>query len=95
MKSLHHETSKVIQDIVKITTHKVLVETGQLKPFISKNEAFRRYGRATVERWIDEGLVKLIKDGDKNCDCRIDRVQIETVSHTSNRASWYDKHAHE
>lgn len=95
MKTIHHETSKVIQDIVKITTHKVLIETGQMKPFISKNEAYRRYGRGTVERWIDEGLVKQIKDGDRNCDIRIDRVQIETVAHTSNRASWYDKHVND
>lgn len=92
MRTLNHETSIVIQDIVKITTHKVLIETGQLKPFISQNEAFRRYGRTTVERWIKEGLVKLIKDGDKNCDKRIDRVQIESVAHTSNRASWYENH---
>lgn len=92
MRTLNHETSMVIQDIVKITTHKVLIDTGKLPAFISLNNAYKQYGEGVVDRWIKEGLVKPIKDGDKNCKVRIDRVQIESVAHTSNRASWYENH---
>ena len=60
----------------------------KLKPYISKREAHRLYGRAIVDRWIKEGLIKEIKDGDNSSTVRIDRIQIEIIAKSSNRSSF-------
>lgn len=62
---------------------------GLLKPYISLREAYKIYGRATVDRWIEEGLVHVIKDGTNTSKCRIKRDEIELVASISNRASWF------
>ena len=59
-----------------------------LKPYISKREAHRLYGRAIVDRWIKEGLIKEIKDGENSSTVRIDRIQIEIIAKSSNRSSF-------
>lgn len=66
---------------------------GDIKPFLSLKQAHEMYGRKTVERWINEGLVDLIKDGPNNCKCRINREQIEMVANASNRNSWFENNA--
>ncbi len=85
-----HEYRRALLDAAEIAAQKVLVSTGQLKPYLSLNQAYKQYGRATVERWAREGLIKLIKDGDNNSKVRIDRLQIEAVARTSNRASYFE-----
>lgn len=64
---------------------------GLLKPYLSLREAQKTYGRSTVDRWISEGLVHVIKDGTNTSKCRIRREEIELVASMSNRASWYAK----
>lgn len=64
---------------------------GLLKPYLSLREAQKTYGRSTVDRWINEGLVHVIKDGTNTSKCRIRREEIELVASMSNRASWYAK----
>lgn len=68
---------------------KCLEEFGKVKPYLSLKQAFDLYGRGTVERWIDEGLVDVVKDGVKNSKCRINREQIELVANAGNRSSWF------
>ena len=31
-----------------------LIAVGQLKPYLSKTEAYNQYGRCTVDRWVAE-----------------------------------------
>lgn len=62
---------------------------GLIKPYISLREAQKIYGRSTVDRWISEGLIHVIKDGTTTSKCRIRREEIELVASMSNRASWY------
>lgn len=64
-------------------------QLGLLKPYISLRDAYKTYGRATVDRWIDERLVHVIKDGTTTSKCRIKRDEIELVAAMSNRASWF------
>lgn len=56
-----------------------MIKSGKLKPYITKNEAFRRYGRKNVEQWIDDGLITPRKDGGHSAGWRIDRVEVESV----------------
>jgi len=71
--------------------NKVLIETGVLTKTISKAEAYRMYSRPSVDRWIREGLITVEKDGLNSSKGRIDRMEIERVSKTSNRMSWFNQ----
>ena len=79
----------LIQQTVELTTTSVLEQLGLLKPYLSLNECYRRYGEGTVNRWLNEGLIRKIKDGEGNSPVRIKRTEIETVSNASNRCEWY------
>lgn len=61
----------------------------KLKPYISKSESYRLYGRSLVDRWIASNLIREIKDGENNSSIRIDRIQLELVAKASNRASTF------
>lgn len=67
---------------------RALEMAGLLKPFLKLSEAQRLYGEATVRRWIREGLINPVKDGDATSTVRIDRLQIEAVSKSANRATY-------
>ncbi len=71
---------------------KAVAECGMLRPYIPITQAYKKYGRATVERWVDEGLIEKIKDGPGNSKVRIDREKIELIAGESNRCSWYEHH---
>ena len=60
----------------------------KLKPYISKKQAYKLYGRVIVDRWIKEGLVKEIKDCENTATIRIDRIQIEIIAISCNRSSF-------
>jgi len=82
----------LLADAVEIGFKKGLmtgsVSETKLKPYISKKQASNLYGRAIVDRWIKEGLVKEIKDGDNSSTIRIDRIQLEIIAKSSNRSSF-------
>lgn len=54
---------------------------GLLPETISKSEAYRRYGRTVVDRWLAEGLIQ--PDGKT-----ISREQLAAVAAASNRLSY-------
>lgn len=56
-----------------------LVNSGQLKPYLKKAEAYRLYGRKNIEKWIDDGLITPRKDGNHSASWRIDRVEVELI----------------
>lgn len=58
-----------------LATERLLPET------ISRSEAYRRYGRTCVDRWIAEGLIT--PEGKT-----LGRVALETVSASSNRLTY-------
>lgn len=63
---------------------------GLIKPYISLNQAYKTYGRNTVDRWASEKLITIIKDGTGTSKCRIKRDEIELIASMSNRTSWYE-----
>ena len=56
-----------------------LIKTGKLKPYITKAEAFRLYGRKNIERWLADGLLTPRKDGDHSAAWRIDRLEAKLI----------------
>lgn len=85
------EFRNALIDAAEVGAAKALIEVGALKPYFKLSEAYRIYGSGIVKRWIKEGLITPIKDGDKNANIRIDRIQILTLAKTCNRASYFSK----
>lgn len=83
-----HDLKMLLADAMEIGAKRALVETGNLKPYLSKNEAYRFYGRGIVDRWIREGLIKQIKDGTESAKVRLSRMDLEILSKASNRRTY-------
>lgn len=78
------ETINMMIDIAELASLKTRIEDDKISPYISFQEAGRKYGIAIVKAWKDEGLIKFIQDKPKG-KIRIDRLKIEAVSKSSNR----------
>lgn len=75
-------------DAANIGALKALEYAGSIKPHLKLREAYRLYGESIVKRWISEGLIHPIKDGDRNASVRISRIEIEAISRACNRATY-------
>lgn len=73
---------KILQAAAELGALHALIQTGHLKPYLKKSEAFRRYSRKKVERWIAEGFITPRKDGDHSAAWRIDHMEIATLAKT-------------
>ena len=56
-----------------------LIQSGRLKPYLKKSEAFRLYGRKNIEQWIERGVVTPRKDGNASAAWRLARMEIEVL----------------
>jgi hypothetical protein len=63
-----------------VTTRKMVVHYGQLPACLTRQQAYRLYGRSNVDRWIAEGLIK--------SNDRIDRAALERIASQSNRITY-------
>lgn len=69
-------------------TTKALAECDHLAGQITKAEAYRLYGRGSVDRWISEGLIKSSATTSKNPSKCLDRKKVEAVAASSNRNTY-------
>lgn len=73
--------AKLIKSIAKLTATEMLTLSGGLKPFISKSEAYRMYGRGKVDKWIAEGYLSLSQDeAGTSSKMRINRSEIDALA---------------
>ncbi|SHE69530.1 hypothetical protein SAMN05444405_102310 [Bacteroides luti] len=82
------ELKNLLSDAAEIASVKILVELGHLPATLSKREAYRKYGEGVVKRWISEGLIKVRKDGNSTSKCRLNRMELETLSKANNRLTY-------
>lgn len=71
---------KILRAASELGALRAMIQTGKLKPYIKKSDAFRQYGRKNVERWIAGGLVTPRKDGNYSAAWRIDRMEIAVLA---------------
>jgi hypothetical protein len=74
-----HQLSLIIQAAAELGAKAALAEAGKIKPYLTKAEAFRLYGRLNVERWIERGLITPRKDGDHSARWRIERLELDAI----------------
>ena len=82
------QLQSLLSEAAELGASIAMTQVGLLKPYLSKNQAWTKYGRSNVERWIREGLITPRKDGNNTAKWRIDRLEIESVAKTSNRSSY-------
>ncbi|MEN5196964.1 hypothetical protein [Sphingobacterium faecium] len=78
----------LLRDAAEMGAKSVLTETGQIKPYLKRAAAFRRYGRKNVQHWIGLGLIASGKKKPTSKSWRIGRMEIEAVN-KSRRAMHY------
>lgn len=73
--------AKVMRSIAKLTATEMLAMTGGLKPYISKAEAYKMYGRGKVDKWIADGHLSISQDEvGTSSKMRINRGEIESLA---------------
>ena len=82
------ELSNMLTEAAEMGAKRAYIHLGIIKPYMSKAEAFKMYGRANVDRWIKENLIVPIKDGNYSAKLRLDRIKLEMVSKTANRHTY-------
>jgi hypothetical protein len=65
-----------------------IAENAILPDKITKSEAYRLYGRANIDRWFQEDLLKPTKTADSKSQKCIDRKKLEAIAATSNRMTY-------
>lgn len=83
------ELKNIVSSSVALGIKQFLQDYKDLPRYMSKNQAYTRYGRRVIDRWIKEGLVTEIKDGDRQHKIRLDSLELEKLAAFSNRTSFF------
>ncbi len=80
---LDYKLAQMLQGAAELGGIVALTEVGKLKPYLSKAEAYRKYGRGKVDNWIKMGAVEEHQDfpGAKVNLCR---KQLASVASSQN-----------
>ena len=80
--------SAMMHDAAELAVNAAMSKVGLMKPYLTKQEAYKMFGRRLVDRAIQEGLVSPFKDSTASAKWRIDRLEIESVFKANNRPSY-------
>lgn len=81
--TLDFRLAQMLQGAAELGGIVALTEVGQLRPYLSKAEAYRKYGRGSVEKWIAEGVITEKQDT-PNSKVRLCRKQLASVAASQN-----------
>lgn len=81
--------ARAMRTIARLTATEMLTMTGGIKPFISKSEAYKMYGRGKVDKWVSEGHLSLSQDEiGTSSKMRINRGEIEALAEADDLISY-------
>jgi hypothetical protein len=75
----------LLVDAGEVAAKKALSDAGLLKPFISKSQAEKKYGRPNIARWTEEGLLHPSRGSETNQNWKYDTHELESVYKASLR----------
>lgn len=84
-----HSLGLLLQQAAELGAEHALAQIGIIRPYLSKSEAFRVYGTSKVQYWLTSGLLTPRKDGDHSAAWRIDRLEIEVLTCTTNLIGFF------
>lgn len=80
--------TSLLKNTAEAGAQKAIDDAGVLPSCLSKSEAYRLYGRATIDRWIQEGLIVPTARNGKILHKCIDRFKLDAIAHSSNRITY-------
>lgn len=80
---------QIIATSAQIAAKQALVSAGVDKAQIKRAEAYRRFGKYTVDNWIKSGAIEIIKNGGASM---LDLMELEVLSKVN---SMYQTHLKE
>jgi len=78
------QLQQLVGNAVELGVVIALIETGRIKPYLKKSEAFKLYGRKNIERWLAASLLTPRKDGNHSAAWRLDRKELEILVRSIN-----------
>ncbi|MBB5440627.1 hypothetical protein HDC92_004330 [Pedobacter sp. AK017] len=84
----HKELARLLISVTRTSVQNVCPDNPEQNSALTKAEAYRRFGRSYVDRWIKEGLIVLISANGKTTKKCIDKNQLEAIAAASNRISY-------
>jgi len=81
--ALDFRLAQMLQGAAELGGIVALTEVGQLKPYLWKAEAYRKYGRGVVDGWIKGGVIDEHQDS-PNSKVRLCRKQLASVAASQN-----------
>lgn len=69
----------MLREAADLGAKNALISVGLLKPYFSLNDAYKMYGRRSVDRFIKEGRLNPVKHGDKNSKVLINRLELQAL----------------
>lgn len=74
--------AKIMRSMSKLTAIEIGTQSGMIKPYLSKQEAYKvAGGRRRVDKWIECG--DLVNHGDEGGSFRISRSELESLMEAS------------
>ncbi len=86
--ALDYRAAKFLQAAAELGAKNALEKTGAIKPYLSKNECYRIFGRGRVDKWINDGVLKIRQDSAVNSKIRISRAEIEALAESEHVANY-------
>jgi len=74
------QLSYILEQATGLASIETMIRLGHIKSYVSKSEAFRLYGRNNILTWVDQGLIRPIKDGQHSAVYRMERLDLEAIS---------------
>ncbi len=81
--TLDYKLAQMLQGAAELGGIVALTEVGKLKPYLSKAEAYKKYGRGDVDRWIKSGALDLNQDTTFS-KVRLCRKQLASIAASQN-----------
>ena len=80
------EIIEMMRNVTKVSVQKETSLFGARVEYVNKSEAYRRYGRSTVDRWLKEKLITIFKTAQNKNILKL--AELEKVASKSNRISY-------
>lgn len=83
------ETKRELQEFAELISIATLTKVGLLPEFINQSDAWLQFGKANVKNWVSWGIVKRIKEGERNTTVRYSRIELEAAARSNNRLLYF------
>lgn len=79
------QLNEIVAESIRATLSALGIKPGELRPWISQNEAFRLAGRRTVERAMAEGKVNFRKRQPEKRNSKVEVLRGDIIRLIKNR----------